>query len=130
MLHIIGLMMILLCILFCFTPAIMRYTSEAVTVYRLKTSDNWVLKSIPVEKNGKIRVNQASADELTLLPGIGEKLAEQIVAERINNGPFYYAEDLEAVKGIGSKSLQGYRDMIDLTTEESGEQNGISCALP
>lgn len=128
--RIIGLVMILLCILFCFIPVITHYTSKETAVYRMKTEDNWVLKSIPAEKNGKIRINQADADELTVLPGIGEKLAEQIMAERMNNGPFYYAEDLEAVKGIGSKSLQGYREMIDMTTEESGEQNGISCTLP
>ena len=44
--RIIGLVMILLCILFCFIPVITHYTSKETAVYRMKAEDNWVLKSI------------------------------------------------------------------------------------
>ena len=50
-----------------------------------------------------------------------EKLSGMIVQERKENGPYYYAEDLEAVKGIGPGILGGFRDMIDLAMGESGE---------
>ena len=76
---------------------------------------------IETERNGSIAVNEADEEELRMLPGIGEKLSGMIVQERKENGPYYYAEDLEAVKGIGPGILGGFRDMIDLAMGESGE---------
>ena len=76
---------------------------------------------IPTERNGSIRVNEASPEELTELYGIGETLAAMIVVERAENGPFHYAEDLVSVKGIGPRTLERFRDMIDLSTDESEE---------
>ena len=60
----------------------------------------------------------AGAEELTELPGVGETISALIVAERDANGPFYYAEDLESVRGIGPATLAGCREMIDLSQEE------------
>ena len=74
-----------------------------------------------VSPGGSIRVNYAGVAELEQIPGIGPALAQAIVDERESHGPFHYAEDLEAVKGIGPKTLDGFRDMIDLTEGESGE---------
>jgi len=79
------------------------------------------IQPISTERNGKVTINQADAEELTSLPGIGETLASLIVAERHFNGIFYYAEDLGAVKGIGLKTIEKFRGMIDLVMDESGE---------
>ena len=46
------------------------------------------------------------ADELDTLPGVGEVIAQRIIEEREQNGPFYYPEDLMNVKGIGEKTLE------------------------
>ena len=51
-------------------------------------------------------VNTADADELDTLPGVGEVIAQRIIEEREQNGPFYYPEDLMNVKGIGEKTLE------------------------
>ena len=56
--------------------------------------------------------------ELTELTGVGETISALIVAEREANGPFYYAEDLESVRGIGPATLSRFREMIDLTQGE------------
>ena len=64
--------------------------------------------------NGIISINDADAEELTELYGIGETLSSLIIEEREKNGPFRYPEDLTAVKGIGIKKLDGLRDMINL----------------
>ncbi|KQQ51414.1 hypothetical protein ASF68_02875 [Plantibacter sp. Leaf314] len=56
-----------------------------------------------------VNVNSASASELTALPRIGEALAERIVAWREANGPFATLDDLSAVEGIGTKTLEGLR---------------------
>ena len=60
---------------------------------------------IPV-MDEKAFLNQAGAEELTVLPGIGATTAEAIITEREANGPFCYPEDLISVKGIGKKKLE------------------------
>lgn len=66
----------------------------------------------PAGAGEKINVNQATAEELTAVPGIGEKLARAIVAEREESGPYLYPEDLLRVSGIGEESVQGLLDYI------------------
>jgi competence ComEA-like helix-hairpin-helix protein len=48
-----------------------------------------------------VDLNSADATLLTLLPGIGPRLAADLVAWREQNGPFRSAADLEKVRGIG-----------------------------
>ena len=55
--------------------------------------------------DGKININYAGVDELTLLPGIGETLAERIIAYREVNGKFDNVNDLMNVEGIGEGKL-------------------------
>lgn len=50
-------------------------------------------------------INDASAEELAALPGIGEVLAGRILDYRAANGPFQTVEELMNVSGIGEKKL-------------------------
>jgi competence protein ComEA len=59
-----------------------------------------------------IDVNAASAKELARLPGIGDKIAAEIVDYRTKNGPFKKVEDLLKVKGIGEKKLAAMKSQI------------------
>jgi competence protein ComEA len=59
-----------------------------------------------------IDINHAAAEELEALPGIGPKLARQIVEDRTANGPFRTREDLMRVKGIGQAKLERIKEMI------------------
>lgn len=61
---------------------------------------------------GKINLNTATAAELETLPGIGEKRAADIVADREANGPFRIVEDITRVSGIGEGTLTGLIDYI------------------
>lgn len=63
----------------------------------------------------KININTADAAQLEGLPGIGEKRAADIVADREKNGPFRIPEEITRVKGIGQGTLEGLLEYI--TTE-------------
>ncbi|MEG0441076.1 MAG: ComEA family DNA-binding protein [Oscillospiraceae bacterium] len=60
----------------------------------------------------EININTASAAELTVLPGIGEKRAADIVAYREKHGDFTRKEDLTEVSGIGEATLKGLAEYI------------------
>lgn len=59
-----------------------------------------------------VDMNTAGLEELITLPGIGESLAQRIIAERAENGPFETPEDLLRVSGIGEKKLEELREHI------------------
>jgi competence protein ComEA len=64
------------------------------------------------EETPKININTASADELALLTGIGQKKAARIIEFRETNGPFKLPEDLLKVPGIGPKTFETNKDRI------------------
>jgi competence protein ComEA len=57
-------------------------------------------------------LNSASAAQLEALPGIGPALAERIVRYRADHGPFHAVKDLEAVPGVGAKTLARFADRL------------------
>lgn len=62
----------------------------------------------------KININQASAEDLMLLKGIGEKKAKAIVEYRKQHGNFTSVEDLTQIKGIGESFIEKNRPYISL----------------
>lgn len=64
--------------------------------------------------HGKININTATAEELTLLPGIGDSIAKRIIEFRNNSGNFLTINDLLKVKGIGEKKLEQISDYISI----------------
>lgn len=64
---------------------------------------------------GKINLNTATKEELMTLPGIGEKRAADIIADREANGPFRIPEDLTRVSGIGEGILEGLIDLVTVS---------------
>jgi len=59
--------------------------------------------SIPLD------LNRVSAEDLALIPGIGESLAREIVAYRESRKGFRSVEELKNVKGIGEKKFQSFK---------------------
>ncbi|HXI13064.1 MAG TPA: helix-hairpin-helix domain-containing protein [Thermoanaerobaculia bacterium] len=55
---------------------------------------------------GVININTADASQFALLPRVGVKAGERIVAYRKDNGAFKATTDLMQVKGIGDKSFE------------------------
>lgn len=68
----------------------------------------------PGQNHDKIRINEATIDELISLPGIGEKKAEAILQYIESNGPFQSPDDLTEVEGIGEKTVANFLDHIQV----------------
>ena len=60
----------------------------------------------------RIDINRASAEELQLLPGIGESLSAAIVRYREEHCAFLSPEQLMEVPGIGEKRFEAIKDLI------------------
>lgn len=65
-------------------------------------------------QDSKLNINTATLSQLTMLPGIGEVLAQNIIDYRQAYGPFTAPEDLLLVEGIGEKRLDEIREYITL----------------
>ncbi|MDO8527808.1 MAG: helix-hairpin-helix domain-containing protein [Deltaproteobacteria bacterium] len=59
-----------------------------------------------------LSINRLSAEEWEVLPGIGPKMAQKIVAERLLRGPFIDIDSLSRVRGMGPKTLEHIEPMI------------------
>lgn len=80
-------------------------------------------EAAPVKKStvleGKLNVNTASAEQLTMLPGIGKATAKNIMDYRTQNGNFKAVDDLLKVKGIGDKTLEKIKSYVILDGEST-----------
>lgn len=65
--------------------------------------------------------NTGNTETLSAYPGIGEATAAAILADRKENGRFWFPEDILAVKGIGEKKLEQIRPLMITVTEEREE---------
>jgi len=64
-----------------------------------------------ISGGGSIDLNKAPPEELESLPGIGPKLASEIVRFRTHT-PFQSVDDVIEVPGIGPKKLEGIRPLV------------------
>ncbi|CAM4333591.1 helix-hairpin-helix domain-containing protein [Corallococcus sp. ZKHCc1 1396] len=63
---------------------------------------------------GVVNLNEATAAELDLLPGVGEKAAQRILEHR-KKRPFGRVEELVRVKGFGKKKFLKLRAHLALS---------------
>jgi len=76
------------------------------------TQTTRVVPQYDAEFSFLVNINSASAEELALLPGIGETFAQNIVSYREANGNFLTPQELLNVEGIGPGRLEGILDYI------------------
>ncbi len=61
-----------------------------------------------------IMINAASEQDLQAIPGIGPKLAHEIILKRERTGRFLHMEDLVSVPGIGPKLFESIKKYITI----------------
>ncbi|MGM0506617.1 MAG: ComEA family DNA-binding protein [Bacteroidota bacterium] len=90
---------------------------------RTKTSDRDGESSVPGrdedESEDRLDLNQATEEELQLLPGIGPTYAERMVQWREQFGPYLSVEQLIEIRGIGPKRLETLRSRVRVSAVHS-----------
>lgn len=90
-------------------------------VVRVAEADGKLMKN-GKELSGKLNINTATEEQLTMLPGIGPKKAQRILDYRAKHGKFKRVRDLRRVKGFGYKTvtkLEPYLTVDGKTTLEA-----------
>ena len=62
----------------------------------------------------KLDLNQASANDLTQLPGVGPQLAKAIVDERTRRGGFKSWDELDTVPGVGPARMETLKAAVEI----------------
>lgn len=81
-------------------------------VLELNDTITYVKKDVESLEEKSINLNTANANELTRLPGIGEKTAEKIIELRTERGKFKNLEELLDVKGIGEVKFNKIKNFL------------------
>ena len=135
----IGLILLLTGLLLITLP-LLEPTDPAKRFYRATGNRYRISGEIPTEQNGSVRVNEADAETLQLLPGIGPAYAERIIAERRENGKIsrdrqkdqQYTVDTEQACGDHRENTQDsyrprlIRNGINTDPAHCHDQNGYT----
>jgi len=62
----------------------------------------------------RIFLNQATAEDLSRLPGIGPELASRIISYRKEHGDFLHTDSLLNVSGIGETKLREIKPYLEI----------------
>ncbi len=106
--------------IFAFVALIGMYLHDSARMNFYINSPSEAVSSMPEEKPESeapppietININTARDIDLVILPGIGEILAERIVAYREEHGSYQSVEDLLNVDGIYQSKLDDIKDYI------------------
>lgn len=94
------------------TGTLLHVSKESQEEIRLKLGQmearNLLAFTIPLD------LNRVSAQDLCLIPGIGESLAREIVTYREKRRGFRAVEELKNVEGIGEKKWKNFRPFFTL----------------
>ena len=89
-------------------PAAMQTVPPEVTSAAESVEETTQAITFPID------INAASREEFMALPGIGEVLAQRILAYREENGRFTSVEGLMNVEGIGEKRMEEILEFITI----------------
>lgn len=85
----------------------------------IQPEDAPFVRSLPVEDDERMNINQATAKDLEQVPDIGPKTAQKILALREERGGFCFIEELLDVSGVGEKRLAALKEAFFCPLPES-----------
>lgn len=98
-------------LLFCQAlPAIKRAANPPRPVV-ISLGEREVPESTALPAPNGLNLNTATKEELMGLPGIGEVLAELVIAQREIH-PFHFVEDLRVVPGFGVRRIAALKGLV------------------
>lgn len=68
----------------------------------------------PVSQFEKVNLNQAELEDLMQIPRISFKTAQNILLERNKRGGFKAFKELDAVSGVGPKTLERLKAFLEI----------------
>ena len=96
---------------------IMILAATAAILFAIAARADEKFPSVPpvsaAAASGTVNLNDANAEQLELLPGIGPTKAARIVEHR-HAHPFKKLDELTKVKGIGRKTFSRLRPLVTL----------------
>jgi competence protein ComEA len=93
----------------------MKQAQRTVAVFLLLASLLATAPTWGVEGKKAVNINSADAAQLTLLPRVGQSLAQRIVDYRKENGPFKAPEDLMLVGGVGQRMFEMIKPYVAIS---------------
>ena len=72
----------------------------------------------PTVQQPSVDLNRVERNELLQIPGVGPTMADAILTHRLERGSFTSVDDLDAVHGIGGKTLDKLRNWVHVPDEE------------
>lgn len=67
-----------------------------------------------INSNVLININKASEEELSSLPGVGEKLAKNIIIYRLKHGGFKSINELKNIERVGEKKFNKLKNRVKI----------------
>lgn len=86
--------------------------SSGFSTTTLASAMNETAPTTALQASQRININQASAEQLTALPGIGAVRAEAIIELREQKGGFTSSSELQEVSGIGPATVTKLEPLI------------------
>lgn len=103
--------------------ALLAVAALALLAWRGYGLSRWSLRPAPIAREewvAPIDINRAERADLRTIPGVGDKLADRIVAHREANGPFASLDDLRRVSGVGPATLTRLRQYLRIAPTVRG----------
>ena len=96
-----------------FAPAVFLGKPDLIAVPNEERPQIQTIETLASKKPELLNINTASTKELQILPNIGPQMAQRIVDYREQHGTFDSVDALQNVKGIGTKTLEKLRPLVD-----------------
>lgn len=92
------------------------YDTQKIVIYKVGETPKEPLAN-PIGEWTLQDLNEADAQRLMEIKGIGEQMARRILDHKKENGPFHSIDDLIQVKGIGEKKLASIKEVFESAKE-------------